>query len=325
MLERDQQAVELLKLLEDDAAEAVLQHLPEEIAAGVREQMTSSEEELEPQDKKSVIRDFEAFFEFAKRAIEAHLTPAETSDEKAESDLEDEAGSPAPAAPYSKNFRPVSAAMADLESLTIYQLSGALETEQPRTVAILLNSLNPEQSASVLSQLSDEHRAKVVWQLSRDQDAPQVLVDRIARATMDRGKTLPEEAPDRRDQVERLAEVMREVPKQYRRDMLTAIEEEDEETAGALKKHLYRFEDIASMESYAIQQILGDIDATTLTTAMFGASDDIKDAILDNLSRRARQTIEEELAFQTRVPDSRVKEARESVAELIAKTEQEGE
>ncbi len=62
-----------------------------------------------------------------------------------------------------------------------------------------------------------------------------------------------------------------------------------------------------------------------LTTALFGAEEAIVDAIMENLSRRARLTIEEELQFMTRVPESKVTSARETVAELIAKIDQEGE
>ncbi|MCA9063403.1 MAG: hypothetical protein KDA96_10100, partial [Planctomycetaceae bacterium] len=49
------------------------------------------------------------------------------------------------------------------------------------------------------------------------------------------------------------------------------------------------------------------------------------DAILCNLSRRARQTIEEELQFQSHVPESRVRQCREMIAEIIARIDQESE
>lgn len=321
MVKRDTQAVEVLKLLGDEAANAVLDHLPEEIATRVREKLAGGTE-LKLKQQRTALKDFEAFFAFAQNAVQTELNAyTESGHDVDESDEH----APDAAEPYSRNFRPISEAMADLESLSVHQLAGALETEQPRTVAILLNSLNPQLSANVLSFLKQEQCELVVRQLSREQNAPQVLVDRIARATMQRGKTLPEEAPDRRDHIERLAEVIREVPKSNRREMLVAIEEEDPDTSAALRKQLYRFEDLVTLDPQVIQQILGEVDATTLTTAMFGADESINEAILGNLSRRARQTIEEELQFQSRVPESRVKAARESVAELIGKLEQENE
>ncbi|MCA9049088.1 MAG: hypothetical protein KDA89_10200, partial [Planctomycetaceae bacterium] len=106
---------------------------------------------------------------------------------------------------------------------------------------------------------------------------------------------------------------------------MTTIEEEDADLSAALMKKLYRFEDIRNLESHLVQQVLGEIDGTTLTTAMFGAERELVDAILSNLSRRARQTIEEELQFMSRVPESKVTAARDTVAELIGKLDQEND
>ena len=216
-------------------------------------------------------------------------------------------------------------ALHDLTSLSIYQVAGALDTEQPRTVAILLSEFSYQLTADVLSLLRPEHQAAVVVELTREMKAPQVLVDRIARATLQRGLTLPTDEPDRRDRLDRLSDVLRAVPKKLRRNMMTGIEDEDQEMSQELLKKLYRFEDLMSLDSRIIQQVLGEVDGTTLTTAMFQAPTEVVDTILGNLSKRARQSIEEELAFQSHVPESRVEAARDGVTEVIARLDQESE
>jgi flagellar motor switch protein FliG len=70
---------------------------------------------------------------------------------------------------------------------------------------------------------------------------------------------------------------------------------------------------------------MGEVDSTNLTTALLGTSEEIKEAIYANLSKRARQTIEEEMQFMTNVPEDRVKQARESIAEVIAKIDMESD
>ena len=311
-----------MKLLGEDTAEAVLAHLRPELAETLRANMNRAQSQLKNQQKRVLLKDFESFFDFAIKSMPADLRAVSFD----ENETQDENGGPAPTAPEPPAPPQLTGdPMTDLELLSVYQLSGALETEQPRTVAILLNNIPPQLAATVLSYFPDEHRAAVARQLSKEQNAPQVLVDRIARATVQRGVTLPPDAPDRRDHLDRLSEVMREVPKSYRSEMLTAIEEENAELSAALLKRLYRFDDLITLDPQVIQQILGEVDATTLTTAMFQADEAVVEAILGNLSRRARQTIEEELQFQTRVPDAKVKAARESVAELIAKLDQESE
>ncbi|GAB5440158.1 MAG: hypothetical protein Fues2KO_05070 [Fuerstiella sp.] len=326
MNERQAQSAALLSLLGDEAAEAVLSHMRPELAGEIRSQLTAEQNVgLKAREKRELMKDFEWFFDFA---LKVKPTELKVVSEEAEAErlAEEEAAAEAAAgADADKEIELTGDPLHDLTLLSIFQLAGALETEQPRTVALLLNNVSPELAANILSYLPDDQRVAVTRQLSKEQNAPRLLVERIARATVQRGLTLPAEAPDRRDHLDRLSEVLREVPKSYRKDMMAAIEEEDAEMMAALLKKLYRFEDIKDLDPSLIQQILGEIDGTTLTTAMYQADDELVETILGNLSRRARTTIEEELQFQSRLPDSKVRAAREAVAELIAKLDQEEE
>ncbi|MEQ9408619.1 MAG: FliG C-terminal domain-containing protein [Fuerstiella sp.] len=332
MTDHRKQSAALLKLLGPDAADAVLERMRPELAAQIREQMeTESATALKGREKRALLRDFGWFFDVALKsapnALKLFDNDSQDNDSRHDNQESGEDGQRAESASADrpKKIRLTGDPMHDLGLLSIFQLSGALEREQPRTVAILLNNIAPELAANVLSYFPEEHRTLVARQLSREQNAPQLLVERIARATLQRGMTLPADPPDRRDHVDRLAEVLREVPKSYRKDMLTAIEEEDADLSAALMKRLYRFEDLKDLDAAIVQQVLGEIDGTTLTTAMFQADEEVLAKILENLSRRARQTIEEELQFQTRVPEARVQQAREAVADVIAKIDQEGE
>ena len=308
------QTVELLKLLGIDAAEAVLDRIHPDQAKLLRGQLQLSKDtDLRRERGMELLDQFERFMEFAGRS-----GLVSSVDSGGESDsLNGESEGVA--------MRLTGDPLQDLMSLSIYQIAGALETEQARTVAILINEFNHELAADVLSLLMPDHRAPVVKEMVKENNAPRVLIERIARATLQRALTLPSDPPDRRDRLDRLSDVLRSVPRKLRKDMMASIIEDNEETSQALMKKLYRFDDLISLDGRKIQQVLGEIDGTTLTTAMFQAGQEIMDAILGNLSRRARQSIEEELAFQSRVPDSRVEAAREAVAEVIARLDQEDE
>jgi flagellar motor switch protein FliG len=348
------QTIELLKLLGEDTAEAVLAHLAPAQAAELRAGLTTEDSfELDRDDRRSILDQFGRFMDFAAqndaslfgdpfapslyneqqgsngrsdRNSPGDATTArssrETGDSEASSDTsQNNAASQEEAAPPQLTGDPLH----DLSLLSVYQVAGALETEQPRTIAILLGEFTFQQTADVLSLLAPDHQAAVVKEMAQEIEAPRVLVDRIAKATLHRGLTLPASEPDRRDRLDRLSDVLRAVPKKLRRNMMTGIEEEDQEMSQALLKKLYRFEDLTSLDARVIQQVLGEVDGTTLTTAMFQAPTEVVDTILGNLSKRARQSIEEELSFQSSVPEARVEAARDSVAEVIARLDQESE
>lgn len=212
-----------------------------------------------------------------------------------------------------------------LTSLSVHQISAALESEQARTSAILLSNLPAKLTGEVLNLLKPDYQKLVMKELTKEQHAPPVLVERIARATFARASQLPAEPPDNRNHADKVAEMLRSVPKAGRRNMLAAIEEQDPELAKSLLTRIYRFDDITSLAKTVVQRVLGEVDSTNLTTALCGAPEDVKDAIFVNLSKRARQTIEEEMQFMTNVAESRIRQARDSIAEIIAKIDMEGE
>jgi flagellar motor switch protein FliG len=61
------------------------------------------------------------------------------------------------------------------------------------------------------------------------------------------------------------------------------------------------------------------VESTTLATALFKVESEILDKVLKNLSRRAQQSLTEELQLQTHVPGARVQQARAAIAQIIAK------
>ncbi|HQZ69628.1 MAG TPA: FliG C-terminal domain-containing protein, partial [Planctomycetaceae bacterium] len=213
----------------------------------------------------------------------------------------------------------------DLHTLSIHQLSLALSSEQPKTCAILLSNLPAKLAGDILSLLKPDNQKLVMKELTKEQHAPGVLVERIAKATFIRASQLPADPPDTRDHADRVAEVLRSVPKAGRRNMLAVIEEQDPDLAKSLLTRIYRFDDIATLGKTVIQRVLGEIDSTNLTTALYQADQAVTDAIFSNLSKRARQTIEEEMQFMSNVSESRIKQARDSIAEIIAKIDMESE
>ena len=213
----------------------------------------------------------------------------------------------------------------DLETLSVHQIAQALGSEQSRTTAMLLANLPAKLTGDILNLLKAEYQKLVMKELTKEQHAPAILVDRIARATFLRARQVSAEPPDTRNHADRVAEVLRSVPKAGRRNMLAAIEEQDPDLAKSLLTRIYRFDDITALNKAVVQRVLGEVDSTNLTTALFGADESVKDAIFANLSKRARQTIEEEMQFMTNVSETRIQQARDAIAEVIAKIDMESE
>lgn len=394
-MDRERQTLELLQLLGDEVAEAVLERLQPERAQKLRASMKADTPHRSTISRqREVLDEFECFFQFALKSIppeppappvEEPSTPvtvdAATSAYSAASGSavpsEETAAAQAAASEATPEPTPTAAAEAamaelqaqlaqekeqsssgeqgeeqtnaeqgtdsedsmaatqtipmsdnplkDLETLSVHQIAQALGSEQPRTTAMLLSNLPAKLTGDVLNLLKLDYQKSVMKELTKEQHAPAILVDRIARATFLRARQFSAEPPDTRNHADRVAEVLRSVPKAGRKNMLAAIEEQDPELAKSLLTRIYRFDDITALNKAVVQRVLGEVDSTNLTTALFGADDSVKEAIFSNLSKRARQTIEEEMQFMTNVSESRIQQARDAIAEVIAKIDMESE
>lgn len=361
-MDRERQTFELLQLLGDDVAEAVLSRLEPDRAALLRTGMQSDVTRRSTIGRqRAVLDEFDCFFQFALKSLPKEpivTTDAGDGSDSVDSDLIDrtengdetagtknEANSSGASSNEDVNEKtsvvdessgieadpkpgpPVLTGMPllDLQTLSIHQIASALASEQPKTCAILLSNLPAKLAGDVLSLLKSEHQKLVMKEMTKEQHAPEVLIERIAKATFTRAQQLPADPPDTRNHADRVAEVLRSVPKAGRREMLAVIEEQDPDLAKALLTRIYRFDDIAGLGKTVVQRILGEIDSNNLTTALFGAPQEVTNAVYANLSKRARQTIEEEMQFMTNVTQAKIQQARDSIAEVIAKIDMESE
>ena len=124
--------MELLKLLGEDTAEAVLSHMPAEYAAEIRSQIQGDAAPgMRTKQKRALLDDFECFFEFALKSSPRNLN---VFDDKAAPQQDNQAEESEPKIQLTGN------AMKDIQLLSIHQLSGALAPQ--RNTLIL--PLSPE-------------------------------------------------------------------------------------------------------------------------------------------------------------------------------------
>ena len=315
-------AITFLKMLDDDVAEHTLRALPEEVSGPIRRALEDPTAITGSHARqRQVLDDFERYFRFAVNYADK---PLKVHDPVAL----DESGNPIQRGDGSADVEPFVStgdSMEDLEIMNVFQVTTALEEEGPRTAALLMQELTSERNAGILSLMKDELRDAVVRELSLSPSAPPILLLQMARTTVERAANLPQERPEDPDPVKRIAEVLRASEKKKRKAMLDTLKEQDEEMSIRILKLLYRFEDIIELDDRKVRAVLGKVDTTTLSTALFGADDEILELVKSNLSKRARTTLEEELSFMADVPDSQLEVAREAVGDAIAEVEQEAE
>ena len=109
------------------------------------------------------------------------------------------------------------------------------------------------------------------------------------------------------------------------RTLLTALEERNPDLSQAIRKKMFTFEDLLVLDGSSIQRIMREIDTRDLTIALKKASEPLKKLLLSNISRRAAETVQEELAFLGHVKPRDVEAAQFRIIDSVRKLETEGE
>jgi flagellar motor switch protein FliG len=111
-------------------------------------------------------------------------------------------------------------------------------------------------------------------------------------------------------------EVLRRCPVAQQGEVIAEIERDSAALAAELRGRLFTFEDLKKLADRDLQTLLREIDTSKLSVALKGASNDIRAKFLANLSQRAAEMLEDDLAAMGPVKLSTVETAQMEIAKL---------
>ena len=270
-----------------------------------------------------IIDDFSKYFSFAMETLQPSVTKAARANQRASTesaDVQEEQ-------PEVLEFFPVEESgdyLEDLNQLDAFQIATALEEDHPKTIACVLNQLNTTMAAAVIKNLEDDLRQETVVYLSRGAVVPDAIVRQIVKTTFLKANAVSVQKKEV-TQAEVLAKLMRSLPKEMRGELIEKLNEENEEIVQAIRAKLYMFDDILRLSDRDAQKLIGETGADFLVVAMQRVKPEIKEKLLGNLSKRARQSLEVEMEFKTGVTDEEIDQARQQLVETLGRLDTNGD
>lgn len=312
----------LLHGIGDEMADAALSRLDGATAEQVRARLQSyAGGDSDPDQLNYVLEDFERFMRFA---LETFHAPTAFEDDEFEEESET-APLPPPPRPKLTVFNPSDDPIADLNRFRPVQLAAAVVNEHPRTISIVLTSLPNDRAAEILALLPDETRTQAFFAVQNPSVIPDELRETVARKTVERAALIEPADLDAGDDLEKTAALLRAVPNPIRGQLVESLEKEDAETAERLLDLLFLFEDIVRYDGRAIQKVLGQVETRDLVLALQHAEEEVSEAIMGNLSKRAVASLKEEMEFSQGSKQEEIDEARVRIGRTIAKLNRSGE
>lgn len=216
-----------------------------------------------------------------------------------------------------------------LRTLGVDDLREIVEKESTEVAAVLLSKLDVQVAAGLLGKLPGPVARQITYAVSQTADVTPDAVDRIGlslAAQVDAQKT-----PAFNTAVaERLGAILNSSSTPTREDVLTGLEESDEDLAIAVRRAIFTFGNIpARVDSRDIPRVLRLIDQDDLRIAMAGAESagfaEARDFILDSISSRMADQLREEIAEMGKVKTKDADEAMGTVIAAVRDMEERGE
>ena len=92
-----------------------------------------------------------------------------------------------------------------------------------------------------------------------------------------------------------MAEIFNNFDRQTETRFLTALEEQNRESAERIKTLMFTFDDLIKLDAGSAQTLMRYIDKDQLATALKGASDVVRQFFLKNMSSRAAKMLVDEM------------------------------
>lgn len=183
--------------------------------------------------------------------------------------------------------------------------------EHPQTIALVLAHLPATYAAKVLEGVDPALQGEVAIRVATmDRVAPEV----VRRAEQVIRQRLAAVGPTGRDGVhggkKELAGILNRTSKQTESTVLRRLTERHPELAEEVRALMFVFEDIIMLRDRDLQEVLRAVEAKDLALAVKGVPEEVKEAVMRNISDRARDSLQEEVEILGAVKLADVEAAR---------------
>ena len=203
-------------------------------------------------------------------------------------------------------------------------LANFIKSEHPQTIAIIIVHLGQEKASQVLGFLPESLQFEVIHRIAHLDTVPPDLIREVDEVLERELLSVGQESHQLLGGVQRAADILNYCDRRTGDNILQAMEDADVELAEKVRKLMFVFEDLVSVNDLGIRELLKEVRNEELTLALKTSSDELKGKIFKNLSQRAAQMLEEDLSAMGPVRLSDVEAAQQNILNVARRLEKEG-
>jgi flagellar motor switch protein FliG len=204
------------------------------------------------------------------------------------------------------------------------RLAMLLAEEPPQTVALVLALLPPRKAARIMGLLAPEIRLEVTRRMASITEIQPEVVNRVGSVLEEALHELTEEPVVPMDGIQRATDALQSLGRSNGTEIVEELSETYPELAEQLRNLLFTFDMLALLQDRDVQEVLKQIDRSTLAMALKGADPDLQMLFYRNMSERASEMLQEEMEFLGAPRVAEIEMAQRQILDLVLKLEKEG-
>jgi len=204
----------------------------------------------------------------------------------------------------------------------VKNLLSVLQHERAQIIALVLSYTNEEMAAQIISELAPEKRMQVVESIARMESASPEGIKIVEEEIKKRFSGILTTDYTSVGGVDYIANVMNHIDRSNEKLIFDELGRKDAELADTIRKKMFVFEDIITMDNRSIQRFIRECDMRDMVYALKNANEQITTVIFSNMSTRMKESIQSDMEVTVNVRLKDVEEAQQRIVGIIRRLEE---
>ena len=197
--------------------------------------------------------------------------------------------------------------------------------EHPQTIALILSHVPSAQAADIISGLPAERQLSVIRRVANMGQTSPEIINEVETGLENRMSSVMSQQFENAGGVSSVAEMLNVIDRATERSLLENLAQEDPDLVEEIRRLMFVFDDITNLSDRDIQALLKNVESSQWAMALKGASEELKDKILNNMSKRASELLVEEMEYLGPVRLSGVEQMQQQIVDVVRRLEDAGE
>ncbi len=300
-------AAGVLKSLEDSTVESVVSEI-------------SNLRLLSPKEQEDILKEFSGLINQASSSLSGGMNVAKETLERSVGHFKaaNVLGRIAPSPSTSDSL----SHLMDMETRQLFNL---LKNEQDQTIALILSYFPADRAAKISAKLSEEKRVRVLERLATLAPTPADIVEKVANVVLSKAKRIVPQTISHSGGLRAAAAMLNAMDRTDSKGILSILEQKNADLGAEIKQKMFTFEDFIHLNPKDVQKILRDVDMADLALALKGASETLSTFVLSCMSKRAAESISEEIEFLDTAKQKDIEAAQLKISAIARRLESEEE